>query len=44
MFHAIQQADARCPQELSAEDKAALAALGPVIEQLKNEAGANKKP
>ena len=44
MFHAIQHTDPRCPAEtLSAEDVAALKELGPVIEQLKNEAGANKK-
>jgi len=42
MFHAIQQSDLRCPQELSAEDQAALKAIGPAIEQLKNEAAANK--
>jgi hypothetical protein len=44
MFHAIQHTDLRCPPEqLSAEDAAALKDLGPVIEQLKNEAAANKK-
>jgi hypothetical protein len=44
MFHAIQHTDLRCPQEqLSAEDAAALKDLGPVIEQIKNEAAANKK-
>jgi hypothetical protein len=44
MFHAVQRTDPRCPQEqLSAEDAAALQELGPVIEQLKNEAAANKK-
>ena len=44
MFHAIQHTDLRCPPEqLSAEDAAALKELGPVIEQLKNEAAANKK-
>jgi len=43
MFHAIQRTDARCPQELSAEDQEALKAIGPAIEQLKNEAAANKK-
>lgn len=44
MFHAIQHTDLRCPPEqLSAEDAAALKDLGPVIEQIKNEAAANKK-
>ena len=44
MFHAVQRTDPRCPAEqLSAEDEAALKELGPVIEQLKNEAAANKK-
>ena len=44
MFHAIQHTDARCPPEqLSAEDAAALKELGPIIEQLKNETAANKK-
>jgi hypothetical protein len=44
MFHAIQHTDARCPPEqLSAEDAAALKELGPIIEQLKNESAANKK-
>jgi hypothetical protein len=44
MFHAIQRTDLRCPPEqLSAEDAAALKELGPLIEQLKNEAAANKK-
>ena len=45
MFHAIQHTDPRCqpPEEVSAEDAAALKELGPVIEQLKNEAAANKK-
>jgi hypothetical protein len=44
MFHAIQHTDLRCPPEqLSAEDAAALKELGPVIEQIKNEAAANKK-
>ena len=44
MFHAVQHTDPRCPPEqLSAEDTAALKELGPVIEQLKNEAAANKK-
>jgi hypothetical protein len=44
MFHAVQRTDPRCPPEqLSAEDEAALKELGPVIEQLKNEAAANKK-
>jgi hypothetical protein len=44
MFHAVQQTDPRCaPAQLSAEDAAALKELGPVIEQLKNEAAANKK-
>lgn len=42
MFHAVQQLDARCPQELSEADQVALKALGPAIEQLKNEAAANK--
>jgi hypothetical protein len=44
MFHAVQHTDPRCPPEqLSAEDAAALKELGPVIEQIKNEAAANKK-
>ena len=44
MFHAVQHTDARCPPEqLSAEDAAALKELGPIIEQIKNEAAANKK-
>jgi len=45
MFHAIQHTDPRCqpPEEVSAEDAAALKELGPAIEQLKNEAAANKK-
>jgi hypothetical protein len=45
MFHAIQHTDPRCqpPEQLSAEDAAALKELGPVIEQLKSEAAANKK-
>jgi hypothetical protein len=44
MFHAIQRTDPRCPPEqLSAEDAAALKELGPIIEQIKNEAAANKK-
>jgi hypothetical protein len=44
MFHAIQHTDLRCPAEqLSAEDQAALKELGPIIEQIKNEAAANKK-
>lgn len=44
MFHAVQRTDPRCaPEQLSAEDAAALKELGPVIEQLKNEAAANKK-
>ncbi len=44
MFHAIQRVDPRCPAEtLSAEDAAALKELGPIIEQIKNEAAANKK-
>jgi hypothetical protein len=45
MFHAVQHTDARCqpPEALSAQDAAALKALGPVIEQLKSEAAANKK-
>lgn len=45
MFHAVQHTDPRCqpPETLSAEDAAALKDLGPVIEQLKNEAAANKK-
>jgi hypothetical protein len=44
MFHAIQRTDPRCPPEqLSAEDAAALKELGPVIEQIKNETAANKK-
>ena len=44
MFHALQRTDPRCPPEqLSAEDTAALKELGPVIEQIKNEAAANKK-
>jgi hypothetical protein len=38
------QIDLRCPPEqLSAEDAAALKEPGPVIEQIKNEAAANKK-
>ena len=45
MFHAIQHTDPRCqpPEPLSADDAAALKELGPVLEQLKNEAAANKK-
>jgi hypothetical protein len=44
MFHAVQHTDPRCPAEqLSAEDTAALKELGPIIEQIKNEAAANKK-
>ena len=45
MFHAIQHTDPRCqpPEEVSAEDAAGLKELGPAIEQLKNEAAANKK-
>ena len=45
MFHAVQHTDPRCqpPETLRAEDAAALKDLGPVIEQLKNEAAANKK-
>jgi hypothetical protein len=45
MFHAVQHIDPRCqpPEALSPEDVAALKELGPVIEQLKNEAAANKK-
>jgi len=45
MFHAVQHTDLRCqpPEPLSAEDAAALKELGPAIEQLKNEAAANKK-
>jgi hypothetical protein len=45
MFHAIQHTDPRCPppEPVSAEDAAALKELGPAIEQLKNEAAANKK-
>jgi hypothetical protein len=45
MFHAIQHTDARCQpaEQISAEDAAALKDLGPVIEQLKNEAAANQK-
>ena len=44
MFHAVQHTDPRCPPEqLSAEDAAALKELGPIIEQIKNEAAANKK-
>ncbi len=45
MFHAVQHTDPRCqpPETLSAEDAAALKDLGPAIEQLKNEAAANKK-
>jgi hypothetical protein len=44
MFHAVQHTDLRCPQEqLSAEDAAALKELGPLLEQIKNEAAANKK-
>ena len=44
MFHAIQHTDPRCtPEQLSAEDTAALKELGPIIEQIKNEAAANKK-
>jgi hypothetical protein len=43
-FHAIQHTDLRCPPEKpSAEDAAALKDLGPIIEQIKNEAAANKK-
>lgn len=44
MFHAVQHTDLRCsPEQLSAEDAAALKELGPILEQLKNEAAANKK-
>jgi hypothetical protein len=44
MFHAVQHTDPRCPPEqLSAEDDAALKELGPILEQIKNEAAANKK-
>ena len=44
MFHAIQHTDPRCtPEQLSEEDTAALIELGPIIEQIKNEAAANKK-
>src|SRR6202021_2595582 len=45
MFHAVQHTDPRCEptESLSPEDTAALKELGPVIEQLKNEAAANKK-
>jgi hypothetical protein len=45
MFHAVQHTDPRCqpPEPVSAEDAAALKELGPAIEQLKNEAAANKK-
>jgi hypothetical protein len=44
-FHAVQHTDPRCqpPEPVSAEDAAALKELGPAIEQLKNEAAANKK-
>ena len=45
MFHAAQHTDPRCqpPETVSPEDAAALKDLGPVIEQLKNEAATNKK-
>jgi len=44
MFHAVQRTDPRCPPEqLSPEDTAALKELGPILEQIKNEAAANKK-
>jgi hypothetical protein len=45
MFHAVQHTDPRCqpPEPVSAEDAAALKELGPAIEELKNEAAANKK-
>ena len=45
MFRAVQHTDRRCqpPEPVSAVDAAALQELGPVIELLKNEAGANKK-
>jgi hypothetical protein len=45
MFHAVQHTDPRCqpPDPVSAEDAAALKELGPAIEQLRNEAAANKK-
>jgi hypothetical protein len=45
MFHAVQHTDPRCqpPEPVSAEDAAALKELGPAIEQLRNEAAANKK-
>jgi hypothetical protein len=45
MFHAIQHTDPRCQpaEQISAEDAASLKELGPAIEQLKNEAAANKK-
>jgi len=45
MFHAVQHTDPRCqpPEQLSAADAAALKELGPAIEEIKNEAAANKK-
>jgi hypothetical protein len=44
MFHAVQHTDLRCPPEqLSTEDAAALKELGPILDQIKNEAAANKK-
>jgi hypothetical protein len=45
MFHAVQHTDPRCqpPDPVSTEDAAALKEVGPAIEQLRNEAAANKK-
>ncbi|GAC1568308.1 MAG: hypothetical protein NVS2B3_11220 [Vulcanimicrobiaceae bacterium] len=45
MFHAVQHTDSRCqpPEPVRATDVAALKALGPVLEKLKNEAASNKK-
>ena len=44
MFGAVQRTDPRCPAEqLTAEDAAAPKELGPLLEQIKNEAAANQK-
>lgn len=43
MFHAVEHTDPRCsPEQLSAEDAASLKELGR-LEQITNEAAANKK-
>ena len=45
MFHAVQHSDPRCqpPEPVSAEDAAALKELGPAIDLLVKQVGANKK-